>query len=319
MSNISTVCFTGHRPSDLGTSPAVAKSALRQAIDDAIQRGATTFITGGAIGVDTYSAQLVIEAKATHPSIKLYIAVPFRGFTKYWSDAQRAEYADTICQCDGFKVICDAPSKHAYHVRNHFMVDQADLVIAYWSGKRSGGTYATIQYAQQTDTPIVNCYPSRGSDDSPNHFFVLHQTNCQNAFGSGFAGYLNRVFPTAKARYHQFIRQMREAGFTHDTDLLGQAVEAVGDSFTVVHCFGQRFYGNSRRTGRCYTNYDAVEQSLKAFRKRHPDDIAICPQYMGCGLAGGNWARYSELLDRYHIIPCDDIDLVNHTFHQASK
>lgn len=157
--NISTVCFTGHRPSDLGTTPAVAKSALRKAITEAIKRGATTFIAGGAIGVDTYASQLVIEAKASNPSIKLYIAVPFRGFTKYWSNAQRIEYADIIRKCDGFKVICDKPSKHAYHVRNSFMVDRADLVIAYWSGKRSGGTYATVQYAQQTHTPVVNCYP----------------------------------------------------------------------------------------------------------------------------------------------------------------
>ena len=163
--NISTVCFTGHRPSDLGTTPAVAKSALRKAINDAIQHGATTFITGGAIGVDTYAAQLVIEAKATNPNIKLYIAVPFRGFTKYWSNTQRAEYADTVRKSDGFKVICDTPSKHAYHARNHFMVDRADLVIAYWSGKRSGGTYATVQYAQQTHTKVINCYPNEKSED----------------------------------------------------------------------------------------------------------------------------------------------------------
>ncbi len=159
MSTISTVCFTGHRPSDLGTTPAAAKSALRKAIYGAIQSGATTFITGGAIGVDTYAAQIVIAAKAVYPNIKLYIAVPFRGFTKYWSNTQRVEYADTIRKCDGFKIICDTPSKRAYHERNRFMVNHADLVIAYWSGKRSGGTYATVQYAQQTKTRIVNCYP----------------------------------------------------------------------------------------------------------------------------------------------------------------
>lgn len=167
MSKISTVCFTGHRPSDLGTSTASAKEALRKAIEDAIQHGATNFITGGAIGVDTYAAQLVIEAKATNPNIKLYIAVPFRGFTKYWSDAQRAEYADTIRKCDGFKIVCDKPSKRAYHVRNHFMVDRADAVIAYWSGKRNGGTFATVQYALQTKTTVINCYPKASHNAYP--------------------------------------------------------------------------------------------------------------------------------------------------------
>lgn len=149
--------------------------------------------------------------------------------------------------------------------------------------------------------------------------YILHQTNCQDAFGSGFAGYLNRTFPLAKQRYHQFVRQMREHGFTQDTDLLGQAVEAVGDGFTVVHCFGQRYYGNSRRTGRCYTIYSAVEQSLATFRKRHPNDVAICPVNMGCGLAGGDWNRYSAILAKYNIIPCDRIDLEHRTYHPASK
>lgn len=176
--SISTVCFTGHRPSDLGTTPEVAKLALRKAINDAIQHGATAFITGGAVGVDTYAAQLVLEAKATHPNIKLYIAIPFRGFTKYWSDAQRNEYADTIRKCDGFKVVCDAPSKRAYHIRNHFMVDHADLVIAYWSGKCNGGTYATVQYAQQTGTPIVNCYPKTEPTKTPNAESIIKYEHC---------------------------------------------------------------------------------------------------------------------------------------------
>ena len=149
--------------------------------------------------------------------------------------------------------------------------------------------------------------------------YILHQTNCQNAFGSGFAGYLNRVFPTAKVRYHQFISQMREHGFGDDINLLGQAVEAVGDGFTVVHCFGQRYYGNSRRTGRCYTNYNAVEQSLATFRRRHPNDVAICPVNMGCGLAGGDWERYSAILAKYNIIPCDRIDIIHRVYHPASK
>lgn len=180
--SISTVCFTGHRPSDLGTTPAIAKSALRKAIYSAIQQGATTFITGGAIGVDTYAAQIVINAKTVYPNIKLYIAVPFRGFTKYWTDTQRDEFADTIRKCDGFKVICDKPSKYAYHARNRFMVDHADLVIAYWSGKHSGGTYATVQYAQQTGTKIVNCYPSEKSKDFSPIFERLSKDNITYTF-----------------------------------------------------------------------------------------------------------------------------------------
>lgn len=185
-----------------------------------------------------------------------------------------------------------------------------DVALGCWCApKRCHAEYIKAFIEKQLGDP----------QDSPSQIFILHQTNCQDAFGSGFAGYLNRVFPTAKTRYHEFIRQMREAGFTKDTDLLGQAVEAVGDGFTIVHCFGQRYYGNSRNTGRCYTDYNAVEQALARFRKRHPHDTAICPQYMGCGLAGGDWERYSAILAKYNIIPCKNINLANHTFVRASK
>lgn len=148
--------------------------------------------------------------------------------------------------------------------------------------------------------------------------YILHQVNCQNSFGAGFAGYLAKFNPAIKDSYHQYVNSTSDRGY-YNRNLLGSISEFESDGFTIVHCFGQQFYGNSRKTKRVYTRYLAVEDCLKAFRKLHPDDVAICPQYMGCGLAGGDWARYSELLDRYNIIPCDRIDLEHRVYHRASK
>ena len=33
-------------------------------------------------------------------------------------------------------------------VRNDYMVDHSDLVLAIWNGEQSGGTWHTIQYAK---------------------------------------------------------------------------------------------------------------------------------------------------------------------------
>lgn len=150
-----------------------------------------------------------------------------------------------------------------------------------------------------------------------NNLFILHQTNCQNAFGAGFAGYLNRTFPSAKERYHAYMNEcIQHHG---KTSALGTICEAEGDGFTVVHVFGQQYYGNARKTGKCYTIYSKVEQALAQFRQLHPDATAICPVNMGCGLAGGDWKRYSQLLAKYNIIPCDRIDIVHRVYHPASK
>ena len=145
--------------------------------------------------------------------------------------------------------------------------------------------------------------------------FILHQTNCQNAFGAGFAGYLNRTFPPAQEGYHTYMEPFVEAN--NKASALGTTCEVQGDGFAVVHCFGQQFYGNSRKTGKCYTIYSKLESALAEFRKNHPNDTAICPLYMGCGLAGGDWNRVLDMCYRYNIIPCDRIDLEHRVYHPA--
>jgi uncharacterized phage-like protein YoqJ len=52
----------------------------------------------------------------------------------------------------------DYPGPKCYHDRNHWMVDNADRVLAYWSGKKSGGTYACVQYAEKQGKRVRNCY-----------------------------------------------------------------------------------------------------------------------------------------------------------------
>ena len=45
-------CFTGHRPEKLKVDEKEVKALLERAIDEAIQDGFVTFITGMARGVD---------------------------------------------------------------------------------------------------------------------------------------------------------------------------------------------------------------------------------------------------------------------------
>ena len=143
--------------------------------------------------------------------------------------------------------------------------------------------------------------------------FILHQTNCQNAFGAGFAGYLTRVNPDIKQEFHTYCKLNRGC------ILLGDYHIYELDGYAIVHIFGQSHYGNSRKTGKCYTDYTEVEHALASFRQNHPEDTAICPVNMGCGLAGGDWSRYSQILAKYNIIPCDRIDLKHRVYHKASK
>lgn len=153
--------------------------------------------------------------------------------------------------------------------------------------------------------------------------FILHQVNCRDKFGCGFAGYLKRTFPKAEEAYHMYFRTEdygdphAERWFRHSDSLLGHYSEAEGDGFTVINIYAQDYYGNAYKTGQCYTNYKALDEALELFRHYHPDDTAICPQYMSCGLAGGDWSTVRIILAKYNIIPCDKIDLENRVYHIA--
>ena len=56
-------CFTGHRPDKMTLGEKEIKPMLEKAIDEAIEDGYVTFITGMAMGVDIWAAEIVLERK----------------------------------------------------------------------------------------------------------------------------------------------------------------------------------------------------------------------------------------------------------------
>ena len=131
--------FTGHRPQSLpfGFNEADERCiALKQKLRDEIIRqieenGVTHFITGMAIGVDMFAAEIAEK----------------------WSEALRDRYFDIASKCDKETLLQQRYTPDCMHKRNRYMVDQADYIIAVWNGKPSG-TGKTVQYAQQQGKPV---------------------------------------------------------------------------------------------------------------------------------------------------------------------
>ena len=138
-----TCCVTGHRdiPAD---KIQYVQMQLRQELLQAIQSGYTHFISGFAAGVDLIFAGIVADLKREYP-ITLEAAIPY---------PRRMNTPDEVFQCllkecDIVKVHTDRYSKSCYMVRNRYMIDCSALVIAVHDGRKSGGTVATIRYANR--------------------------------------------------------------------------------------------------------------------------------------------------------------------------
>jgi uncharacterized phage-like protein YoqJ len=154
MDKFITCCFTGHRPQKLhfqenSEECLDLKKRLRAAAVDAIERGYKYFICGGGLGIDLYAAEIIIDLKTEYPYVRLHLALPCLNHTKLWRSEQKRAFQEILRNADKIIYVSDRDYfEGCMHIRNKYMVDHANLVIAAYNGT-SGGTQQTIAYAEK--------------------------------------------------------------------------------------------------------------------------------------------------------------------------
>lgn len=159
------ISFTGHRPSKLGgydeTSKRIIaiKRELKHKICDAIQLGYQTFISGMAMGVDTWAAEIVLEYKKDYDDLQLVCAVPFTGQEMRWHEDTKKRYWKILDSADEINIVSDGGySPEKMQTRNEWMVDNSGLVISVWDGT-SGGTGNCVRYVKKQKTKMWTIDP----------------------------------------------------------------------------------------------------------------------------------------------------------------
>ena len=161
MKDTLTCCFTGHRPQDLGFAPgSAAETALKNRLAGETLRLITEqnvrhFISGMALGVDTYAAQAVLKLKELYPEITLECALPCKGQDRCWKKADRDEYARILAAADKVTLLQEAYTPFCMQLRDAYMVDSADIVLAVWNGRRKGGTAYTVNCARKRGRTLI--------------------------------------------------------------------------------------------------------------------------------------------------------------------
>ena len=147
--------FTGYRPQKMPfgndeTDPRCIefKQRLRNAIEDLIGEGYAHFISGGAMGMDMYAAEAVLELKETYPWIILEMVSPFDAQASKWDAEFKARHDALFAAADITTATGHAYSKGAIFRRNRYLAENADLLLAAYDGQ-PGGTAMTIEYAQR--------------------------------------------------------------------------------------------------------------------------------------------------------------------------
>ena len=149
-----TCCFTGHRPVKLTAPEKAIRQWLEKEIDRAAADGYRTFITGCAMGVDTWAGQIVLEKKQADPDIRLVAANPWPEMADSWKPFWRDQHRELLEKADEVVQISDGYSKFVYRKRNCWMVDRSSRLIACYNGT-PGGTLETILYAEKNGLEVI--------------------------------------------------------------------------------------------------------------------------------------------------------------------
>lgn len=174
------ICFTGHRPNKLGgydinsqKNLMVAKELIN-VLSNMITESEDEefhFICGGAIGFDQIAFHICnyISKKSNKFKDKKFtteIAVPFEKQYIKWNKKDVDFYLNQLNQADKItyvdkledynKTTANQGDYHPYkmQLRNMYMVDKSDILIACWDGSK-GGTYNCVEYASSLKKRII--------------------------------------------------------------------------------------------------------------------------------------------------------------------
>ena len=147
------VAVTGHRPQKLGGFTNQTFNALTDLARDWLRvNQPSKVISGMALGWDQALAQASVDL-----GIPLIAAVPFEGFESRWPITSQKAMARLLDQADEVEVVHLYPGNTALQLRNEWMVDRADKMLALWDGSW-GGTFNCIKYAVKCGRPIENLW-----------------------------------------------------------------------------------------------------------------------------------------------------------------
>lgn len=153
--------FTGHRPKsfpwkydEAARDCVLLKEILTAQIMALTNRGVTDFLSGMALGVDLWSAQIVLDLREKNPALNLYCILPCENQEVKWPASMQEQYRSILEQANDVVYVGREYNRKCMLKRNRYLVDHASILLAVYNGVWRSGTGATIRYAQKLGREI---------------------------------------------------------------------------------------------------------------------------------------------------------------------
>lgn len=151
------IAGTGHRPPKIGgyKLPNPTYNKICQEIEKILLKlKPEKVISGMALGFDMWLANVAYKL-----GIPFLAAIPFEGQEKAWPASSQKTYHALLNKAVEKVIVCEGGySSYKMQIRNEWMVDHCDTLIAVWD-ETPGGTGNCVKYAQSIEKKIIYINP----------------------------------------------------------------------------------------------------------------------------------------------------------------
>lgn len=171
------IAVTGHRPNKLGnaykpmhpTNIKLGKLMRKFILEKSVYKKETNsfetdelvwLVSGMALGADTIWAMVALKLRKEFPDkFRVECAIPCLNHPNRWNKEDQERHAMISESADFSEVITKEEYKpYMMQVRNEYMVNKADVLLAIWDGTK-GGTANCVNYAKKKNVKIYRYHP----------------------------------------------------------------------------------------------------------------------------------------------------------------
>ncbi|ADC87549.1 DUF1273 domain-containing protein [Staphylococcus lugdunensis] len=143
---VKTIYITGYKSFELNIfkddAPEVyyLKQFIRHKLINYLDEGLEWVLIQGQMGIELWTAQVVIELKAQYPELKLAIITPFEGHTQRWNEQNQLVYNQLVAKADYVDSIYHSQYKGAFQFKqaDRFMLEHSDLTLLIYDEEQEG-------------------------------------------------------------------------------------------------------------------------------------------------------------------------------------
>jgi uncharacterized phage-like protein YoqJ len=163
---------TGYKQHELGIFDdkhpgiPIIKKAIQNQLIALMDSGLEWVILGGQLGVETWTAELILEMKEEYPNLKFAIITPFLDQEKNWNELKQEKYRTLLHQADFQTSVTKKPYEAPWQFieRNKFILRNSDGMLLVYDEENEGSPKfikkLAEQYAEKNEYElfVINAY-----------------------------------------------------------------------------------------------------------------------------------------------------------------